>query len=65
MAFRLIKNKAQDVAVKGAVVTIVVSALLAVLNIVPIDITLPFLLLWIMIWFIGASINSNSDNEAK
>ena len=65
MAFRLIKNRAQDIAVKGGAITIVASILLAVLGIVPIDLTVPFLLLWIMIWFIGASINSKSDNEAE
>jgi hypothetical protein len=65
MAFRLIKNRAQDIAVKGGGFTIVASVLLGVLKILPIDITMPFLLLWIMIWFIGASINSKSDNETE
>jgi hypothetical protein len=65
MAFRLIKNKAQDIAVKGAVVTLVAAILLQIFHMLDLDETLPFLLVWIMVWLIGSSIDSKSDNEAE
>ncbi len=61
MPFRLMRNKTQDVAVKGFLVTLVVTILLALFKVVPFDITAPFLLLWIMVWMIGASANTKSS----
>lgn len=61
MAFRFIRNRAQDIAVKGGAATLVLCIVLAVFKILPIDITLPFMLLWIMVWIIGAAMNTNND----
>jgi hypothetical protein len=62
MPFRLIRNKAQDIAVKGFIVTLVLCAALAIFNVVPIDLSGPFLLVWVMVWVIGASSNSKSSS---
>jgi hypothetical protein len=58
MAFRLINNKAQNIAVKGFIASAVICAALSLFKVLPIDETGPFLLVWIMVWIIGASANS-------
>jgi hypothetical protein len=62
MPFRLIKNRIQDVAVKGFAATAALCALLAIFKVLPIDVTAPFLLGWIMVWIIGESSNSKSSS---
>jgi hypothetical protein len=62
MAFRLIKNKTQSIAVKGFVATAIVCALVAFFQPWTIQVTSPFLLGWIMVWIIGASSNTNSSS---
>lgn len=62
MPFRLIRNKAQEIAVKGFVATAIVCAIVAIFIPLPIQMTSPFLLVWIMVWIIGASSNSNSSS---
>jgi hypothetical protein len=62
MPFRLIRNKTQDIAVKGFAATAALCAILAIFKVVPIDMTGPFLLGWIMVWMIGAGSNSKSSS---
>lgn len=62
MAFRLIKNKTQSIAVKGFIATLAVCALVAFFQPWTIEVTTPFLLGWIMVWIIGAGSNSNSSS---
>ncbi|HTB32534.1 MAG TPA: hypothetical protein VK808_10935 [Bacteroidia bacterium] len=62
MPFRLIKNKTQDIAVKGFIATAVLCAALAIFKVLPIDMSAPFVLVWAMIWIIGASMNSKSSS---
>ena len=61
MPFRLINNRMQSFAVKGFVVNVIVSVILALLKILPIDITLPFLMIWILLWLIGTSANNKPE----
>jgi hypothetical protein len=60
MPFRLIRNRTQDIAVKGFIATAVVCAIVAFFRPWTIEMTSPFLLVWIMVWIVGASINPNS-----
>lgn len=60
MAFRLIRNKTQSIAVKGFAATAAVCAVVAIFQPWTIQVTAPFLLGWVMVWIIGAS--ANSDN---
>ena len=62
MPFRLIKNRTQDIAVKGFVVSAVVCAALAFFKVVYIDLSAPFLLVWVMVWVLGASIDSKPSS---
>jgi len=62
MAFRLIKNKTQSIAVKGFAATAAICALVAIFQPWTIQVTSPFLLGWVMVWIIGASSNSNSSS---
>jgi len=62
MPFKLIRNKTQDVAVKGFIATGLVCAIVAIFIPWSIDITAPFLLAWIMVWIIGADNNSKSSS---
>lgn len=58
MAFRLIRNKTQEVAVKGFVATAAICAIIAIFVHWSIEVTSPFLLAWIMVWIIGTGSNS-------
>jgi len=62
MPFRLIRNKIQDIAVKGFVATAAVCGIVAIFIPWSIEVTSPFLLGWIMVWLIGASNNTNSSS---
>jgi hypothetical protein len=62
MPFRLIRNRTQDIAVKGFIATALLCAVLSLLKILPIDMSAPFLLVWIMVWIIGASANPKSSS---
>ncbi len=63
MSFRLIRNRAQQIAIIGFLATLVVSLFLSFFNI-PAYITLPFLMVWIMVWFLGLSgSRKNTDNQ--
>jgi hypothetical protein len=61
MPFHLIRNRTQEVAVKGFVATAIICAMLAIFKVVFIDMSAPFLLVWIMVWIIGSSMNSKSS----
>lgn len=61
MPFRLIRNRTQDIAVKGFWISAVICAILAIFKLVYIDLSAPFLLVWVMVWIIGASMNSKSS----
>jgi len=61
MSFRIIKNKAQDIAVKGFLFTVVLCVILEITTSFTIDETAPFLLVWAMVWIIGASANPKSE----
>jgi len=65
MAFRLINNRLQNVGVKSFVVVLVASAVLHFTNVLPITITLPFLLPCILTWLIGYSMINRTDNNNK
>jgi hypothetical protein len=61
MSFRLIRNRAQQIAVIGFIATVALSLLLAIFS-VPIYITMPFAMVWMMVWLLGsASDNKESD----
>jgi hypothetical protein len=62
MPFRLIKNNAQRVAVIGGIANILVSILLCYFGI-PVYLTLPFLIVWIMVWLLGSSLNGKADDD--
>jgi hypothetical protein len=63
MSFRLIRNRAQQIAVIGFIITLVICVLLSFFN-VAIYITLPFLMVWIMVYLLGSSVNRKRiDNE--
>ena len=47
---------------KGFLVSAVVCVALAIFKVVFIDLSAPFLLVWVMIWFIGGSIDSKSSS---
>ena len=65
MAFRLIHNRAQQVAVIAFVINVALSLVLLFFGIA-IYLTMPFLMVWIMIWVIGSSIDDKADgDEAK
>lgn len=55
MKFRMIKNRIQNIAVKGFIIFLCLSILLALFKVVDLGITLPFLLIWILVWIIGTS----------
>ena len=61
MPFRLIKNKTQDIAVKGFIAFAILCTVLAILKAVPIDLSAPFAIVWIMVWLVGASIDNKSS----
>ncbi len=62
MPFRLIKNRAQEIAVKGFVITLVLAALLPLfVKDLYFDETGPFVIVWVMVWIIGASADSKTD----
>ena len=63
MAFRLIRNKAQQIAVIGFIVTLVVCAILRYFG-VEMYISMPFLMVWIMVWLLGSNTDRKNDNEA-
>lgn len=52
MALKLIRNKAQQIAVIGFVITLVLSIVLSFFK-VAFYITAPFLMVWIMVWLLG------------
>ncbi|HTA26963.1 MAG TPA: hypothetical protein VK809_04200 [Bacteroidia bacterium] len=62
MSFRLIRNKTQEIAVKGFIASIVLCGIVAIFIPWSIQMTSPFLLVWIMVWIIGASSNSNPSS---
>ena len=62
MPFRLIRNKAQEIAVKGFVATAILCAVVAFFIPWSIEMTSPFLLVWVMVWIIGASSNSKPSS---
>lgn len=62
MPFRLIKNRTQEIAVKGFVAFALLCAALAVFKVLPIDLTGPFALVWIMMWIVGASMDNKSSS---
>ena len=66
MSFRLIRNKAQQVSVIGFIITLVICVILSFFN-VAIYITMPFLMVWIMVWLLGSTVNGNdtSDEDEK
>jgi len=61
MPFRLIKNRTQSIAVKGFIAMAVICGVVAIFIPWSIQVTSPFLLVWVMIWFIGGSIDSKSS----
>lgn len=61
MPFRIIRNRTQEIAVKGFIVTAIICAVVAIFKPWTIQVTSPFLLIWIMVWMVGASMNSNSS----
>lgn len=64
MSFRLIRNRAQQIAVIGFIITLVICVLLSFFN-VAIYITLPFLMVWIMVYLLGSSVDRKKiDNES-
>jgi len=64
MSFRLINNRAQDIGVKGFVVTLLAAVILHFVNVLTLSITLPFIMPWIVVWLIGYSmINRNNNQE--
>ena len=64
MPFKLIRNKAQQLAVIGFIITLAICIVLSFFNLA-IYITLPFLMVWIMVWLLGSSVNgNNTDNES-
>jgi len=65
MSFKLIKNKAQDIAVKGFIATASLCIILQLFTQVKIDESVPFLLVWVMVWVIGASANSNKNEGTE
>jgi len=58
MAFRLIKNRAQQIAVIGFAATTAICVVLSLTKTLAIDITLPFTMVWIMIWLLASITNS-------
>jgi len=65
MAFRLIQNTAQKVAVIAAIVNIAIALILCYFG-VPVYLSLPFLIVWIMVWLLGSSIDrKTNDDEVK
>ncbi|HSY75765.1 MAG TPA: hypothetical protein VK890_02845 [Bacteroidia bacterium] len=58
MAFRLIRNRAQQIAIIGFVVTLAICAILRYFG-VETYISMPFLMVWIMVWLLG----SNTDRK--
>ena len=62
MAFRLIRNKPQEIAVKGFIASAIVFAIVAFFVPWSIQMTSPFLLVWVMVWIIGASSNSKPSS---
>ncbi|HXB10714.1 MAG TPA: hypothetical protein VNZ45_01915 [Bacteroidia bacterium] len=64
MSFRLINNRAQDIAVKGFIVTLIVSVILHLLHWLSLSMSLPFVMPWLVVWLIGYSmINKNNNQE--
>ncbi len=62
MSFRLIRNRTQDIAVKGLIATAVVCGVITIFIPWSIRVTSPFLLVWVMVWIVGASTNSKSSS---
>jgi len=62
MSFRQIRNKTQEIAVKGFVATAIVCGVIALFIPWSIEVTAPFLLAWVMVWIIGASSNTQSPS---
>jgi hypothetical protein len=62
MPFHLIRNKTQEIAVKGFIATAVVCGIVAIFIPWSIQLTAPFLLGWIMVWIIGASNHPKSSS---
>ncbi len=62
MPFKLIRNKAQQIAVIGFIITLVICIVLSFFNLA-IYITSPFLMVWIMVWLLGSSVNGKSDDN--
>lgn len=67
MAFRLINNRAQDIAVKGFVATIILAVVLQLFGVFTLSITLPFIMPWLVVWLIGYSMinKSGEDDETE
>jgi len=59
MSFRLIRNRAQQIAVIGFLVTLGLCIVLGFMHVLAIDITLPFTMVWIMVWLLAATTNRN------
>jgi hypothetical protein len=62
MSFRLIRNKIQEIAVKGFIITAIGCGIVALFIPWSIEVTSPFLLAWVMVWIIGASSNTQSPS---
>ncbi|NNM95186.1 MAG: hypothetical protein HKL88_06960 [Bacteroidia bacterium] len=55
MAFRLMGNRTQNIAVKGFLATVGASLILQFTALLSISVTLPFVMPWIVVWLIGYS----------
>jgi hypothetical protein len=60
MSFKLIRNRTQDIAVKGFVATFALSIILQLTHLLPISITLPFVMPWMVAWLIGYGMVKNN-----
>lgn len=67
MSFRFIRNRTQNIAVKGFLITLAFCVVVALFVHWSIEVTTPFLLGWIMVWLIGASAHAdnNRDNSSS
>jgi len=61
MAFRLINNRFQDIGAKGFAVVLIASTVLHFTGVLSITVTLPFLMPFILLWFIGYSMINRTD----
>ncbi len=62
MPFRLIRNKTQEIAVKGFIAMAILCGIVTLFIPWSIQMTSPFLLVWVMVWIIGASSNTKSSS---